>query len=305
MLDLQVLRIRQVLDVEIILHPLHAVCRQVDDLILLIDDKLAGLLDLLAHDGVHLAELTAGLAALHGLRQCVTDLVKLGGFAALSGDNQRGTGLVDQNGVNLVDDGVMQVSLYQLLLVDNHVITQVIKAQLIVGYISNITVISGTPLISCAAVQNHADGQSQSLMYLAHPGRVTMGQIIVDRNDMDALTLQCVQVSRKGGHQGLSFTCLHLGDTSLMQDNTTNQLYPVMLHTKHTLRSLADSREGLYQQIIQGLAIGQTLLEFFCLSLQFFIRKLLHLRAERFDPIHQRVNQLQLPFTVSTKHFCK
>ena len=96
-------------------------------------------------------------------------------------------------------------------------------------------------------------------MNLAHPLGVTVCQIVVDRHDVDALAFQCVQVSRKSGHQGLTFTGLHLGDTSLMQDNTTDQLYPVMLHAKHSLGSLADSREGLHQQIIQGLAIGQTL----------------------------------------------
>ena len=55
-LDLQVLRIRQVLNMEEFLHFLHALLSQVDDLVLLIDDKVPCLLDLLAHDGADLGK---------------------------------------------------------------------------------------------------------------------------------------------------------------------------------------------------------------------------------------------------------
>ncbi len=46
--------------------------------------------------------------------------------------------LIDQNGVDLIDDTVVQISLYQLFFIDNHVITQIIKSKFVVRYISNI-----------------------------------------------------------------------------------------------------------------------------------------------------------------------
>ena len=49
------------------------------------------------------------------------------------------------------------------------------------------------------------------------------------------IALQRIQISRKCRYQCLTFTCLHLCDTSLMQDNTTDNLYSVMLHAKHGL----------------------------------------------------------------------
>ena len=55
-LDLQVLRIRQVLDVEEIFNLLHTSLGQVDYFIFLIDYEIACLLDLLAHDGCHLGK---------------------------------------------------------------------------------------------------------------------------------------------------------------------------------------------------------------------------------------------------------
>ena len=56
MLDLQVLRIRQVLNVEEIFNLLHTSLGQVDYFIFLIDYEISCLLDLLAHDGCHLGK---------------------------------------------------------------------------------------------------------------------------------------------------------------------------------------------------------------------------------------------------------
>ena len=54
MLDLQILRICKVVDVEEFFHLLHTCCRQVHDLILFIDNKVARLFSFNAHDGIHL-----------------------------------------------------------------------------------------------------------------------------------------------------------------------------------------------------------------------------------------------------------
>ena len=133
--------IRQVLDVEELLHLLHAVLCEVDCLLLLIDDEIAGLLDLLAHEGVDLGELAARLAPLKLAREDIAGLVELGGLAALAGNDQRRPGLIDEDGVDLVDDREVQASLHQLLLVDDHVVPEVIKAELIVRHIRDIAVV--------------------------------------------------------------------------------------------------------------------------------------------------------------------
>ena len=77
-------------------------------------------------------------------------------------------------------------------------------------------------------------------MNLAHPLRVTLGQVIINRNDMDSLAFQRVQVCRKCGNKRLTFTCFHLGNTPLMKDNTTDDLYTVMLHSKNTFCSFTN-----------------------------------------------------------------
>ena len=147
MLDLQVLRVGQVLDVEEILHLLHAVLGQVNHLILLIHHEVAGLLHILAHDGVDLGELLGNGALLQLAGQNVADLVQLGGLAALPGNDQGRSRLVDQNGVNLVDDAVVQIPQNQLLLVNRHVVAQVIESQLVVGYIGDVAGIGFSAVI--------------------------------------------------------------------------------------------------------------------------------------------------------------
>ena len=137
-LNLQVLRVGQVLDVEEILHLLHAVLGQVYHLILLIHHEVAGLLNVLAHDGVDLGELLGDGALLQLAGQNVADLVQLGGLAALSGNDQGRSRLVDQYGVNLVDDAVVQLAQNQLLFVNGHVVAQVVESQLVVRHIGDV-----------------------------------------------------------------------------------------------------------------------------------------------------------------------
>ena len=109
-LDLQILRICKVLNMEIFLDLAHTFLRQVYNLILLIDDEVTGLLDVFAHDCIHLCELAGSLALLELMSQNVTDLIQLRGLTALTGNDQRSSRLIDQDRVNLIDDRILKTS---------------------------------------------------------------------------------------------------------------------------------------------------------------------------------------------------
>ena len=192
MLDFQILRICQVFNAEEFLYFVDTLLSQVDDLVLLIDNEVSGLDDLLAHDGCHLSHFPAGLTALQLFCQNITDFVETGRLSALSGNNKRCSGLINQYGVNLINDGIVQISLYKLFFVDHHIVTKVIKSQLVVGHIRDIARILGTSLVIFHGVQNHTYGQSQELMHLAHPLRITVCQVIVDGNNVYAFAFQRV-----------------------------------------------------------------------------------------------------------------
>ena len=88
-----------------------------------------------------------------------------------------------------------------------------------------------------------------------------------------------------------------------MQDDTTNELYRIMLHVQHTLCSLTDCSKCLRKNVIQSFAVCQALLKDTGIVPQFLIGLCLHSRAQRFDLVHNRVDHLQFPLTVGAKYF--
>ena len=53
-------------------------------------------------------------------------------FGDRAGNNQRSTGIVNQYGVHLIDDGIIVLTLYKVFRADSHVITQVVETEFIV-----------------------------------------------------------------------------------------------------------------------------------------------------------------------------
>ena len=140
-LDLQVFCICQVFDLEEFLYLFHALLRQGHYFIFFIDDEITCLRDLFSHKSCHLGHFAAGFPALQLASDNICHFIQLGGFATLSRNNKRGPGFINKNRVHLVNNGIVKIPLYQLFLVDHHVITQVIKAQFIIGYVGNIAII--------------------------------------------------------------------------------------------------------------------------------------------------------------------
>ena len=279
MLDLKVLRVSEVVDMEKLLHFLDAVLSQVHRLLLFIDDKISCLLNILSHDGVHLGELAARLAPLELAGKNVARLIKLGGLPALSGYDQRSPRLIDENRVDLVDDRIVKPSLYKLLFIDHHIVSQIIKSKLIVRHISDIAVVCRPALIVVHAVQHDSYGKPEELMHLSHPLGITLCQIIVDCDDMDAFSLKGVEICRQCGHQRLTFSCLHLGNPSLMKDDSADQLNSVVSHAERSRSALAHDCICLRQDIVKRLPVFQALFKFPRLAPQLFIAESLHLRA--------------------------
>ena len=57
-----------------------------------------------------------------------------------TGDNQWSTGIINQHGVNLIDDSVVVLALYQIARVGSHVVTQVVETELVVGTEGDISI---------------------------------------------------------------------------------------------------------------------------------------------------------------------
>ena len=54
-------------------------------------------------------------------------------FGDRTRNDQRGAGVVDQHGIDLIDDGVVVLALHQILGRRSHVVAQVVEAVFVVG----------------------------------------------------------------------------------------------------------------------------------------------------------------------------
>ena len=252
--QLAVIRVVQVIDLEGVLHPLCAFIGKGHGLLLFVHGIM--------------------LVPLQGAHHRVRLFVQLGGLTALTGDNQGRAGLVDQDGVHLVHDGIGVLPLHQIALADDHVIPQIIEAQLVIRAIGNVAGIGLAAVGGLHVMDDQAHGQTHEPMYLAHPLAIAPSQIVVNGNDMDALARQRVQIRGQGRHQRFAFACFHFSDAALMQHDTAQDLHMIGAHSQNAVVRLADGRECLRQQVVQRFALGQTSLEFVGLAPQLLVGQL-------------------------------
>ena len=185
-------------------------------------------------------------------------------------------------------------ALHHSLLVDGHIVAQVVKAELVVRAVGDVCLIHGLALGRLDLVDHEADGQAEETVYLAHPLGVALGKVIVDRYNVHALAGQCVQIRRQGRDQRFAFAGLHLRDASLMQHNAADHLHAVVPHAQHAPRRLAARRKRLRQQVVERFAVLVTRLELVGLGAQLCIRQLFVLLLERVHLISNGVDLFQL-----------
>ncbi len=302
-----------------------------DALVLFVDGEVAGIdLD---------ARFRAGqlLAAGEFGNEAVDLVILVGGLLAGAADDQRGAGFVDQDGVNLVDDGVVVAALHAIVEIELHVVAQIVEAELVVGAVGDVGGIGRPALLVVQVVHDNADGEPQEGVELAHPLGVALGQIVVDGHDMHAAPGERVEIDRESRHQGLAFAGLHFGDLALVQHHAADQLHVEVAHVEHAPSGFAHHREGFVQNLVQHLghqavalglqllgAIGATVgvvggilgVEFGQLLLhpgaelvgpgaQLGIAERAHLRLESIDELHPRQQPLDLAFVGGAENFGK
>ena len=70
--------------------------------------------------------------------QQVDALIQLGALFGRTGDDQRSAGLINEDRINLVDDGVAEATLHALFKAEGQVVAQVIEAELVIGAIGDV-----------------------------------------------------------------------------------------------------------------------------------------------------------------------
>ena len=141
--------------------------------------------------------------------ESVRTLVHVCRLVTFSRNYQRCSRFVDQDGVDFVDDGIVELTLHHRFFVNDHVITQIVETVFVVRSICYICQVCRTPFLFRDTVYNAAYCQSEECVKLAHPFHVSLCQVVVDCNDVHAFSFQRVQIRRECSNEGLTFTCLH------------------------------------------------------------------------------------------------
>ena len=102
-----------------------------------------------------------------------------------------GAGLIDEDGVDLVDDDEGVPALDQVIGALGHVVAQVVEAELVVGAVGDVAGVLLAALGGGLAHEDAAGGQSQETVDAPHEVGLVLGEVVVDGDDVDALAGQC------------------------------------------------------------------------------------------------------------------
>ena len=187
------------------------------------------------------------LATRQHRRNLIHAHIEIGVIFGLPGDDQRRTRLVDQDRIDFVNDGEIQLPLHPLAGRVDHVVAQVVETEFVICAIGDVTrerrLLGG--MIHLREIDT--DRQPEEAMQPAHPLGVAAGKVVINRDDMHALAGQGIEVCRERRHQGLAFTGTHFGDLAVVQHHAADQLHVEVAHPECTLAGLAHNRKGFGQ----------------------------------------------------------
>jgi hypothetical protein len=188
----------------------------------------------------------------------VNSAIEIGLVVGRPGNDQRRARLVDQDRIDLVDDRVVERALDHRGPLIFHVVAQIVEAELVVGAVGDVRMIGVATLLVGQIGHDHPNGQPEEAVDLPHPARVACGEIVVDGDDMDAGAGQRVEIGGERRDEGLALAGAHLGDLAAVEHDAADQLDVVVALAERALGRLAHRGEGLGEQAVEILAIGQT-----------------------------------------------
>ncbi len=176
-------------------------------------------------------------------------------------DDQWRPGLVDQNRVDLVDYGEVVPALYEFLTAPGHVVPQVVEAELVVGAVGDVGLVLLAADRRWHLRVDHTDREPEKAVHPAHVLRVPLGQIVVDGDNVHALTGQRVQIGRQRGDEGLALTGLHLGDVAQVQGRPAHDLDIEVPLAEGPPGRFTHGRECFGEKFVEGFPVVDPLPE--------------------------------------------
>ncbi len=210
-------------------------------------------------------------------------VVRLRGGLGLARDDERRARLVDEDRVDLVHDRVRMAALDGALERRGHVVAEVVEAELRVRPVDDVGLVGLLALLEGHHVADVAGPHAELLVDGPHPLGVALGEVVVDRDEVDAVGAERIQVERHCRDEGLSFAGLHLGDVALVEDHRAHQLDVEGAQADRALGGFPDGREGLEDELVEVLPVLEPLPELGGLRRELLVGQRLEVRFERGD----------------------
>jgi hypothetical protein len=201
-------------------------------------------------------------------REVVQAVVEVDVVVGLSRDDERRARLVDEDGVHLVDDRVVEAALHALRRLEHHVVAQVVEAELVVGAVGNVRRVRRLLGRVFHLRQVDAHRHPEEAVDASHPVRVALREVVVDGDEVDAAAGERVEIDRQRGHERLALARAHFRDLAVVERHAADQLDVEMTHLQHALARLAHDGKRLRQERVERLAVRRAAFELRGLRLQ-------------------------------------
>ena len=146
-------------------------------------------------------------------------------------NNERCTRIVNQDRIDLIDNCEVVLALHQIGRRRRHIITQVVETILVICSEGDICKVGIATLLRIRLVRiDTVNRQAVELIHRTHPLGITLCKVVVHGNHMNTLACQRIQEYGQCSHEGLTLSRSHLGNLTLMQYHSTEELNIVVNH---------------------------------------------------------------------------
>ena len=235
--------------------------------------------------------------------QQIDGLIQLRPILRWARNDQRCPRFIDQNGIDFIHNSKVVSALIHLVQLRFHIVTQIVKAQLIVGGIGHIASIGCHFFRVWLLWINNASGQAQGPVNFRHPIRITPGQIIVNRHNMHTLARQSIEIGREGGNQSFALTSFHFSDIALMQKYPAHELHIKGSQAQRAFRCFAAIGEGFRQKAIKRFSSLSAILKLFGFCDELLVAERFKIRLKRINLINHRAGCFDLAIIWCAKNF--
>ena len=209
--------------------------------------------------------------------------VEAGAVFRRAGDDERRARLVDQDRIDLVDNGEVVPALHHLRHIVFHIVAQIVEAELVIGAVGDVGGVSLVALLVVEAMHDDADAHAEETVDLAHPLGVAAGEVVVDGDDVHALAGERVEIGGESRDQRLAFAGAHFRDGALVQHEAADQLDVEMALLEGALGGFAHGGESGGCEIVERLSGGEGGAELIRLALQLLVAQRREFRLQRID----------------------